>query len=109
MYNILIALIQSPTYYYANHNKENYYFEPWIRKPTIRWMQGLSTISLSYVCHPLFFNVRKELVMSDPRRIGKVIWLSIGFQMLIYVLIIIAGYLSLGSYMQVPVFILRPK
>lgn len=109
MYTIVLAIVQTPMYYEANHNKPDYQFEPFVRPFKIKWIQGIATISMSYICHPLFFNVRKELILSDERRIKKVIIGAIGFMMTVYIGIVVAAYVSLGSTFQVPVFTERPK
>jgi amino acid permease len=64
---------------------------------------------MSYICHPLFFNVRRELIENNPRRINKVIYSSIFFEMFIYLAMVIAGYISLGNNLQVPLFTERPN
>ena len=102
-------MIQAPGYYENIKNDPKYDFDPIYRPFQLRWLQGFATISMSYICHPLFFNVRRELIENNPRRIKKIIFVSIFFEMSIYLAIVIAGYVSLGNNFQVPVFTQRPN
>lgn len=68
----------------------------------------MATIAMSYSCHPIFFNIRRELVEKTANRIKKVIVISITAEIIIYACIITAGLISLGDYMQVAVFTQRP-
>jgi len=107
LYTIIIAVIETPNYYKHYKNDKDYNVEFFIRPFELNWLQGIATLSLSYICHPLFFNIRKELVLSNPRRAKKVATLSIVFMITIYCFIVIAGYISLGQDMQPSLYILR--
>ena len=107
IYTIGLSLAETPMYYENLHNDENYELNLWIRTPDIKWLQGACTILLSYVGHPIFFSVKKELVLSDSRRSRKVIMIAIGFVTIFNMLIITAGYLSLGEKMQSNLYVLR--
>jgi len=96
-------------YYSHFHKAPNYVLHPWARMPELKWLQGIATLLLSYICTPLFFNIRKELVQSEPKRVKKIIRISIIFMMCVNTLIITAGYLSLGEKMQTSLYILRRK
>lgn len=109
LYTIIVSIVQTPGYYENCKDSPNYEFEPLIRPFKLKWLQGIATISMSYICHPLFFNVRRELIENNPRRINKVIYSSIFFEMFIYLAMVIAGYISLGNNLQVPLFTERPS
>lgn len=85
LYTIILAVIETPSYYSHFHEDPDYKFDAFIRPFELNWLQGIATLSMSYICHPLFFNIRKELVVSNPRRTKKVVTLSIGFMMFMYI------------------------
>lgn len=109
IYTIGLAVVQTPMYYEHFKDDPKYKFTLFVRDFDLKWFQGIATLLLSYICHPLFFNIRKELVQSNPRRTNKVIVISIIFMMVINSLLITAGYLSLGEEMQTSLYILRRK
>lgn len=108
-YTIVVSVVETPMYYSHFKDDEKYQLDIWARPFNMDWMQGLGTICLSYICTPLFFNIKKELVISDQRRTKKVITLSIGFMMVMFVAICVAGNLSLGANMIPSLYTLRKK
>lgn len=65
---------------------------------------------MSYTCHPVFPHVKNELILKTDRRMKKVISISITLETVLYLIISISGYLSLGESQNMPsLIILRPK
>ena len=100
--------MESPFYYKKFQNDKRYNLTVSIRPFQIHWLQGIATISMSFICHPIFFNIRREFIEKSEKRIRKVIYISITAEIMIYIAIIIAGMVSLGDQMQVAVFTQRP-
>jgi amino acid permease len=72
------------------------------------WLAGTATIILSFMCHPNFFYIRKELMNPSKPRVKKVLQYSILTETFIYLVMGIAGYLTLGDTNMVSLFALRP-
>ena len=70
-------------------------------------MTGLATIFMSYGCHPVFFYLRSELVHKTEKRVRKVIASAISTECILYLIISIAGYISLGDNLVPGIFTLR--
>jgi amino acid permease len=75
--------------------------------PDANWVTGLATIFMAYGCHPVFFYLRSELISKTEKRVQKVIGTAIGTECVLYLIISIAGYVSLGDSMTPGIFTLR--
>ena len=106
-FTIFVSFIQTPEYYKAYKDNDKYEMSWLARSPTIVWVQGFSTILLSYNCQITFFYVRGEMRMPSNRRVIKVVRNLLAVECLFYVIISAAGYISLGSEMIPSVFTLR--
>ena len=106
-FTIFVSFIQSPWYYFEYKDNPNYEMSWLARSPTIVWIQGFSTILLSYNCQITFFYVRGEMRLPTKTRVTKVIRNLISIECVFYVVIATAGYISLGSVMIPSVFTLR--
>ena len=62
---------------------------------------------MSYGCHPAFFYLRSELISKTRRRVRKIIATAIGTECILYILISVAGYISLGGNLVPGIFTLR--
>ena len=63
---------------------------------------GFATIIMSYMTHPNFFYVRKELLNPSAPRVKKVLKISILIETAVYLSMGLVGYLSLGDKLMVP-------
>ena len=108
-YVIGLGAIQTPEY--IAHGKEtgDYKIEYFYKEPSMDFLAGFATIILSYMCHPNFFYVRKELLNPTTKRVKKVLMYAIGLETIVYFCMGAIGYLSLGDNRMVPLFTLRPK
>jgi hypothetical protein len=61
LYTIVLTVIEAPMYYNKYKNDPDYEIEWLVRMPTLNWLPGLATITLSYSAHPAFFLIRSEL------------------------------------------------
>lgn len=95
---------------YIEHYKEtgDYKIEYYSKMPCMDWLAGTATIILSFMCHPNFFYIRKELMNPSKPRVKKVLQYSILTETFIYLVMGIAGYLTLGDTNMVSLFALRP-
>lgn len=75
--------------------------------PSPNWITGLATIFMSYGCHPAFFYLRSELISKTTKRVRKIISTAIGTECILYILISVAGYISLGGNLVPGIFTLR--
>lgn len=106
---IIISFCQTPMYYNHFKNQPNYKIE-WVVAPfKIKWLQGFSTMMLSYNCIITFFYVRGEMRHKSRERVEKVIKSLLILEASFYVIIAVAGYMSLGDNMIPHVFTLRKK
>lgn len=104
-----VSLFQCPFYFEEYKDDRNYHID-WIAAPfNIRWLQGFSTMMLSYNCIITFFYVRGEMRHKTRQRVQKVIRYLLMIEASFYTLIAIAGYVSLGADMVPHVFTLRRK
>ena len=62
---------------------------------------------MSFSCQPIFFYLRSELAHKTENRVKKVIRTTISVELVLYLLISITGYLSLGAEMVPEIFTLR--
>ena len=108
-YVIVQGLIQTPEYIENAKKNGEYEIEYFAKAPSMDFLAGFATIILSYMCHPNFFYVRKELLNPSAPRVKKVLMYAIGIETLVYFLMGAIGYQSLGDKMMVPLFTLRPK
>lgn len=108
-YIIVTTLYQSPQFIKKFKDNPQYKVSMGVKAPTMNWLSGFSTIILSYMCHPNFFYIRSELVKPSKPRVKKVIFYAIFIETAVYLSMGIAGYLSLGDNLMVPLFALRPK
>ena len=74
---------------------------------TLDWINGISTIFLSYICTPVFFYLRGELKHKTKKRVKKVIKYTIATEYLLYALIANVGYFCFGNNLVPPVLTLR--
>ena len=75
--------------------------------PIPNWITGLATIIMSYGCHPAFFYLRSELISKTNKRVRKIISSAIVTECILYLLISVAGYISLGGNLVPGIFTLR--
>lgn len=108
-YIIFTTLIQFPQFMSKFKDNPDYKVNLLSKSPHMNWLSGFSTIILSYMCHPNFFYIRSELIKPSKPRVKKVILYAITIETAVYLSMGIAGYLSLGDDMMVPLFALRPK
>jgi len=108
-YIIITTVVQAPYFYEKFGHTQDYSIELIAKKPTMNWFSGLSTILLSYFVQPNFFYVRSELIKPSKSRVTKVIFFSILTETTVYILIGVAGYVSLGDTYMVDLYALRPK
>ena len=80
-----------------------------IGTPEMNWFSGIANILLAFLSHPNFFNVRDELSEPSPARVRKIVRISVFIETIIFLIIAIFGYLSLGDKHMVDMFVLRSK
>ena len=76
---------------------------------SFEWFTGFSTIVLSFMCHPNFCYAKSELLNPSKPRVKKVVAYTVILDCVIYLLVSVAGYISLGDNYMVDLFALRPK
>jgi amino acid permease len=76
-------------------------------KPTENWVTGVATIVLAYYCHVVFFYLRGEMRSKTTKRVRKIIKTAVTVETLLYLVISIAGYASLGATLTPDIFLLR--
>lgn len=76
-------------------------------KPDPSWVTGLATIFMAYGCHPVFFYLRSELIHKSEKRVRKIIGTAITTECVLYLIISVAGYISLGGNLTPGIFTLR--
>lgn len=108
-YIIAVTVSQTPLFYEKFKKDPDYKVELWMKKPSMDWLSGFSTIILSFMCHPNFFYVRSELVKPSKPRVHKVLFYAISIETLVYLTMAIAGYISLGDNYMVDLYALRPR
>jgi len=108
-FTIFVSFAEVPEYYAKFKDSTDYTISWWIAPFEMRWVQGMSTILLSYNCQITFFYVRGEMRHKTRTRIKKVIRNLIFIECLFYLLISVAGYISLGDKMIPAVYTLRRK
>ena len=109
MYIIGVATYQCPKFVNKYRGDPRYIVEWGVSPLNFDWFTGFSTVVVSYMCHPTFFYVRSELLNPSKPRVKKVLAYSIAIETTIYLIISIAGYISLGDYYMVDLFALRPR
>ena len=67
----------------------------------------MATIFLSFTCHPVFPHMKHEMVHRSDKRIKKVLRGGIGLDLLIYLIMAVFGYLSVGETQMPDLFIYR--
>ena len=107
-YIISLVLFQSPAYI-SYFSKKDYQVDYWITAPTMNWFSGFATIIMSFSCQPNFFYIRSEMIDPSKQRVKKVIKTALVIETVLYLLISVAGYLSLGKANMVSLYALRPK
>lgn len=106
---IIVAFVQSP-YYYEEYKDFSNYDMTWTVKPfKVKWLQGLSTMMLSYNCIITFFYVRGEMRHKTRERVQKVLRNLLIVEASFYTIIAVSGYISLGDNMTPHVYTLRRK
>lgn len=106
---IALSIAQSPIYYMKFKDSDDYKVDLYYSTPSLKWLQGLATMMLSFNCQITFFYVRAEMVHKTKRRVRKVIRNLITVEVLFYMLIAISGYFSLGSKLLPAIYTLRRK
>jgi len=91
---IILGAIQCPEYINHGINNGDYQIEYISKTPSMDWLAGFSTIILSYMCHPNFFYIRKELLHPSTKRVKKVLIYSILIETTVYLSMGTIGYLS---------------
>lgn len=75
----------------------------------MKWFQGWATMMLSYNCQVLFFYVRSELISKTERRVLKLVRYLMTIVCLVFVLMCVTAYISLGKNLIPKLFTLRRK
>ena len=103
---IKVTIAESPYYREAFHNKEEYRVV-WMEDYEIKWFQGLGTLMLSFECQAFFFYVRGELMYKSERRVKKLASSIVAIVCLVFILICVAAYVSLGKNLMPELYTLR--
>ena len=118
IYSILVIVIETPCFfihYLRNDYKENdssthaNWFD--ISKgftSELNFFTGMATVFFVYACHPGVFPVYKSLRNNTEKRINKVIFRSVGLNLIIYLSIAICGFLT-SPLSNEPLIIFRKK
>jgi amino acid permease len=109
LYTIALTVVEAPMFYNKYKGDPDYEINWLVRMPTMNWLPGLATITLSYSAHPAFFLIRSEMKNKSPARIQKLVGRAIATEFLFYLAIAVAGYISLGNNLIPGVFTLRTK
>ena len=107
IYTILVTIVETPMQVMHNKAQNDYTVNYLYNDFTMNWFTGFATQILSFYCHPNFFYVRRELFLPNEKRIKKILIYSIVSEMVIYFLMGLFGYLSLGNENMVDLFVLR--
>lgn len=99
--------MQTPVYYEYYHIMKIYKFKLFDTDFNLKWFSGISTIVLSYACHQNFFFIRAEMRSKTRRRVTKVVTYAVAVEAALYIIISVAGYISLGKTLTPGVFTLR--
>ena len=107
LYTVALTIIQAPFYVNSFKGDEQYEISYFWRPFKLDWISGMSTITLAYVSHPVYFLIRSEMKNKSERRMKKFLGRALGIECLLYLLISIAGYLSTGNKLTPAVWSLR--
>jgi amino acid permease len=99
--------VQAPEYYEYYHIMQIYDLDLTPPKPNMSWISGIATIMFAYSCHAVFFYLRGELRSKTTKRVSKVIRNALTVEVLLYVAISFAGYISLGNHLTPDIYFLR--
>ena len=58
------------------------------------WASGIATTLLAFLSHPTFFNVRDELSAPSPKRVLKIVRISVVIETVLFLIVGVFGYLS---------------
>lgn len=71
-YTIILTGLQMNKFHEHYEGESNFDFNINPPAPTLDWIPGIATISMSYSCQPIFFYVRSEMRLKSTKRVTRV-------------------------------------
>lgn len=100
-----VILIEVPFFRIA-YRDEDIDFH-WFKAPSFGWIECFFGMCIAYYVQPYVFSFREELLLPSVKRIKKISNISIGFEVVAFIVLGFLGYFALGDVYTPDLFILR--
>lgn len=106
---ILVSMAETPSYYSNFKDSPKYKFQWGVSTPSMDWIPGIATIGMSYACQPNFVYIRAEMISPTRSRVKRTIRSTIVIEAVLFLMISVAGYVSLGADLLPDIYTQRPR